>query len=64
MHTARPSSSSSSPSATSSPGPQEVRLVTDLPQADDQVGQPAVHLGHQVEQPGPAGPEHLGPAQR
>ena len=35
-------------------GPQEVGLVAHAAQADDQVRQPAVHLGHEVEQPRPA----------
>ena len=42
--------------------PQEVRLVADTAQTDDQMGQPAVHLGHQIEQARPAGQDHLGPA--
>ena len=46
------------------PGPQEARLVAHPAEADDHVGQATVHLGHHVEQPGPAGPQHLHPAQR
>ena len=40
---------------------QEVGLVIGSPQPDHDVGRPAVHLGHHVEQSRPAGPEHFGP---
>ncbi len=42
--------------------PQKMRFITDTPEPDDQMGQPSVHLRHQVEQARPAGQDHLGPA--
>ena len=38
-------------------------LVAHAAHADDEVRHPAIHIGHEVEEPGPAREEYLRPAE-